>query len=85
MDGDVTIGTVRQGQGKHCGLIKAEQSITTIISLILLNAVFELQFDFVISAYTELRSLAAWRNNTQAYKNLLTHLSHAKNSLELLP
>lgn len=37
----VTIGIVRQGQGKHYGLIKAEQSITTIVSLILLSAMLQ--------------------------------------------
>lgn len=48
-------------------------------------AVFEFHFDFVIYAYIELRSVAAWKNNTQVYSNLLSHLSHAKNSLGLLP
>lgn len=41
MNEHVTIGIVRQGQGKHYGLIKAEQSITTIVSLILHNAVLQ--------------------------------------------
>lgn len=41
MNEHVTIGIVRQGQGKHYGLIKAEQSITTIVSLIPLNAVLQ--------------------------------------------
>lgn len=37
----VTTGIVRQGHGKHYSLIKAEQSITTIVSLILVNAVLQ--------------------------------------------
>lgn len=45
---------------------------------------FELHFDFVICAYIELRSLAAQKNNTQAYSNLLSPLSHVKKSLGLL-
>lgn len=37
----VTIGVVRQGHRKHYSLIKAEQSITTIVYLILVNAVVQ--------------------------------------------
>lgn len=39
MNERVTIGIARQGHGRHYSLIKAEQSITTIVSLILVNAV----------------------------------------------